>query len=87
LKGQVATMTADWKMKVDMKGTILCRFDSKCQGHYLWYVGLGNGFSKTIEGTTQSSTSLSAGIQQCAGACPGDCHDSSTNSTLYVPVV
>lgn len=89
MKGQVATMTADWQMKVDMRGNILCRFDSHCQGHYLWYVELDDSFYTTIEGTTRSSTSMSAGIQQCAGACPGNCPPSSTaqNSSLYAPVV
>ena len=89
MKGQVATMTADWQMKVDMRGNILCRFDSKCNGHYLWYVALDDSFSTTIEGTTQSSTSLDAGVQQCAGACPADCSLSSTaqNSSLYELVV
>lgn len=89
LKGQVTTMTADWHMKVDMRGNILCRFDSKCKGHYLWYVALDDSFSTTIEGTTQSATSEAVGIIQCAGACPGDCPPSSTaqNSSLYELVV
>lgn len=89
LKGQVATMTADWQMKIQMRGDILCRFDSRCKGHYLYYVALDDSFSKTVQGTTRSSTSLSAGVQQCAGACPGDCSPSSTaqNSSLYELVV
>lgn len=92
LQGTITTMTADWKMKVDMEGNILCRFNSKCQGHYLWYVAL-KGFSTTIEGTTSSDTSESAGIMQCKGVvpdiCPGNCDPSSTaqNSSFYLSVV
>lgn len=93
MQGTVTTMNADWKMKVDMEGNILCRFNSQCQGHYLWYVAL-KGFSTTIEGKTSSDTSKAAGIQQCDSPdpdhiCPGDCDSSSTahNSSFYLPVV
>lgn len=73
MEGTVATMKVDWKMKVDLEGNILCRFNSKCQDHYLWYVALKD-FSTTIEGTATSSTSQSAGVKQL----PGDCSSSST---------
>merc|ERR1712048_205530 len=82
MKGTVTTMSADWSTDVDLRGDILCRFDSRCQGHYLWYVSL-DGFTNTVSGTTTSDTSSSGGTQPRDGACPNTVQ----NSSLNLPVV
>lgn len=61
-------MSADWKVKIDLEGNILCRFKEKCQGHYLWYAEL-DGFSHIVKGVTTSITKASSGITQKPGPC------------------
>jgi len=69
LTGTETDMTSDWTMNVHLQGKILCRFNSKCQGHYLWYVGL-SGITDQVQGTVASTTVANTAAKNMVGPCP-----------------